>query len=130
MSYDLYRTSSIYESSANAVNVNPSLAAPGYYSSEHPTLIHGVPEKPFPHVADELGSYTPLETAAPEATYDTDDSEFTYIARINLGLKARVAELIAEETRPKQEIEKIIIPSLVTQEVGARGLLLAAASSL
>jgi hypothetical protein len=128
MSYDLYRTSSIYESSANAVSLNPSLAEPGFYSGR-PALIHGIPEKPFPKVTDEL--YSPARKTESELEPErplgnTEDRE-----RTHPGLAARVAELIELEKKQNQVIEKVIIPADVAEQIGTSAVkLLEAANSL
>ena len=102
MSYDLYRTASTYESSANAVNINPSLALPGYFS-KYPALDHSYVEKPLPET---LGLYSPREKDTPVAPIEAPSS-----VRTNSELAALVAMVIEEDRLEEQRaIEKVIIP--------------------
>lgn len=129
MSYDLYRTSSIYESSANTVNINPSLAEEGFYP-RRPALIHGIPEKPF-EIPDERDVYSPnKQSNGPEEEIVGTPIDVPFSERTNPELAALVAKIIEQEKMQAQTIEKIVIQAPVTQKIGEKSLLLAAASSL
>lgn len=127
MSYDLYRTASIYESSANTVNINPSLALPGYFS-ERPALIHNIPEKSFEEMPE--ATYSPVRTennGESDPFYTVGNTGYT--ARTHSQLAERVADEIAREKAVSQQPEiKEVILAPVSQKLGKNSLLLAAAN--